>query len=81
MLHVPQRFYSMIIGIDEMKRTEFRSGRVMKSARTISTLVTTQRVVLADSGHNAQVMQWGQFIAHELTQRVNSKVNGRSSHS
>lgn len=55
-------------GIRERRMTEFVSGHPLKSAREISTLVTNTGVVLDREGLSAQIMQWGQYIAHEFTQ-------------
>lgn len=54
--------------MNERRSREFLSGVPLKSARQISTLVTSELVILNNDGFNAQVMQWGQFMAHEFSQ-------------
>lgn len=58
----------MIAGIGERIVNGLSSGRPLKSAREISTLATRNRVVLNLEGLSAQIMQWGQYVAHEITQ-------------
>ena len=50
------------------RRTKEFSGGPLKSPREVSTAVTTTQVVLNREGFTGQIMQWGQYIAHEFTQ-------------
>lgn len=54
-------------GLAETRKTEFSSKRPLKSPREISSVVTDTRVVLNTDGVSAQIMQWGQFMAHEFS--------------
>ncbi|XP_067942940.1 peroxidase mlt-7-like [Watersipora subatra] len=54
-------------GAGEIRQLEHSSHRPLTSPRTISTTVTTTNVILNFEGLNSEIMQWGQFSAHEFT--------------
>ncbi|XP_067941328.1 chorion peroxidase-like isoform X2 [Watersipora subatra] len=54
-------------GVSERRTLEHVSRQPLASPRTISTTVTTTELILDFEGFNAEIMQWGQFTAHEFT--------------
>ena len=52
------------IGFDKEKRP---NGRALPSARLVSTKVLTTGTVTPDTRHSHMLMQWGQFLDHDLS--------------